>query len=76
MIRTKAAISVEELGDQYCLIGPYNESCVKTEVELLEPTHNEAMMKAIQQMRDNGVKARRENLLSIPKNLINFIIMF
>lgn len=56
VIRTKAAVTVEELGDQYCLIGPYNESCVQTEMELMEPTHNEAMMKTLQQMREHGVK--------------------
>lgn len=56
VIRTKAAVTVEELGDQYCLIGPYNESCVQTEMELMEPTHNEAMMKTIQQMKEHGIK--------------------
>ncbi|XP_015795741.1 glycogen [starch] synthase [Tetranychus urticae] len=37
VIRSKAPVSVDELGDQYCLIGPYKEHWVKTEVELLEP---------------------------------------
>jgi len=46
---------VDELGDQYCLIGPYNESCVRTEVETSEPI-NEAMIKAIKELRNNGVK--------------------
>jgi glycogen synthase len=55
VIKTKAAVTVEELGDQYFLIGPYNESCVRTEVEITEP-HNEAVGRALQQMRDNGVK--------------------
>ncbi len=46
---------MEELGDQYCLIGPYNEACVRTEVEVIEP-YNEAMQKTLQQMRDHGIK--------------------
>jgi len=37
VLRTKAPISTDELGDQYCMIGPYNEERVKLEVELLEP---------------------------------------
>jgi glycogen(starch) synthase len=37
VIRTKAQISKEELGEQYCLIGPYRENMVRTEVEVEEP---------------------------------------
>jgi len=55
VIKTKAAVTVEELGEQYCLIGPYNEACVRTEVEVLEPS-NEAMRRAIDQMRSHGIK--------------------
>ena len=55
VIKTKAAVSVDELGDQYCLMGPYNESCVRSEVEIMEP-YNEAMALTLQQMRDNGIK--------------------
>jgi len=55
VIKTKAAVTVEELGEQYFLIGPYNESCVRTEVEILEP-QNEAVARAMQQMRENGIK--------------------
>lgn len=33
MIRSKAYVSTEELGDQYLLIGPYKENCARTEVE-------------------------------------------
>ena len=59
VIKTKAGVTVEELGEQYCLIGPYNEACVRTEVEIMEP-YNEAMRAAIAQMRDHGIKVRRE----------------
>lgn len=55
VIKTKAAVSVEELGEQYCLIGPYNDNCVRTEVEVLEPT-NSAMAATIQHMREHGIK--------------------
>ena len=59
VIKTKAGMTVEELGEQYCLIGPYNEACVRTEVEIMEP-YNEAMPAAIAQMRDHGIKVRTE----------------
>ena len=52
-------MTVEELGEQYCLIGPYNEACVRTEVEIMEP-YNEAMRAAIAQMRDHGIKVGTE----------------
>ena len=55
VIKTKAGVTVEELGEQYCLIGPHNEACVRTEVEIMEP-YNEAMRAAIAQMRDHGIK--------------------
>ncbi|KAK2167807.1 hypothetical protein NP493_1259g00013 [Ridgeia piscesae] len=55
VLKTKANVSVEELGEQYCLIGPYNESCVQMEVEVLEP-YNEAMQRTLKQMRDHGLK--------------------
>lgn len=55
VIRTKAAVTVEELGDRYFLIGPYNESCVRTELDIMEPP-NEAVARAFHQMRDHGLK--------------------
>ena len=55
MLKTKANVTVEELGEQYCLIGPYNESCVQMEVEVLEP-YNEAMQRTLKQMREHGLK--------------------
>ena len=57
MIKTKAGVTVEELGEQYCLIGPYNESCVRTEVELVEP-YSEPMQRSLQHMRDHGIKVQ------------------
>lgn len=32
MLRTKASVTTEELGDQYCMLGPYNDERVKLEV--------------------------------------------
>ncbi|XP_046573729.1 glycogen [starch] synthase-like [Haliotis rubra] len=55
VIKTKAPTTVEELGEQYCLMGPYNQSCVRTEVEILEP-HNSVFKESIQAMRDAGIK--------------------
>lgn len=37
VIRSKAQVSTEELGDQYFMVGPYNEQLVRTEVEVLDP---------------------------------------
>ena len=57
MIRSKAAVTTAELGDQYCLIGPYNESCVRLEVEVMEPEHS-VMKEAVEALRSEGVKVR------------------
>lgn len=32
VLRTKASVTTEELGDQYCMLGPYKEERVKLEV--------------------------------------------
>jgi glycogen(starch) synthase len=66
VIKSKAPVSIEELGEQYCLLGPYNESCVRTEVELLEP-HHYVYRQTIQQMRDCGIKVRTVKLLQCGK---------
>ncbi len=57
MLRSKAAVTTSELGDQYCMIGPYNESCVKLEVEVMEP-ENSVMKESIEVLRKEGVKVR------------------
>lgn len=59
VIKSKAPVSVEELGEQYCLLGPYNEACVRTEVELLEP-HSYIYRQTIQAMRDAGLKVSQK----------------
>lgn len=55
MIKTKAPVTVEEWGEQYCLMGPYNEACVRTEVEILEP-HHYVYRESIATMRNAGIK--------------------
>lgn len=56
VLRTKAAVTVDELGEQYYMVGPYVEQFVRMEVEVCEPTHNEALMKTLQHMRSHGMK--------------------
>ncbi|KAK7486647.1 hypothetical protein BaRGS_00022048, partial [Batillaria attramentaria] len=48
-------VTVEEWGEQYCLMGPYNEACVRTEVEILEP-HHYVFRETIANMRQAGIK--------------------
>lgn len=55
MIRSKAGVTTAELGDQYCMLGPYNEDCVKLEVEVLEPEFS-IMKESIEVLRKEGVK--------------------
>ncbi|XP_072048138.1 glycogen [starch] synthase, muscle-like [Amphiura filiformis] len=55
VIRSKAGVTVEELGDQYILLGPYSEATVQTEVEVME-TDNPKIKNVIKQMTDKGIK--------------------
>ncbi|CAD5125384.1 DgyrCDS13621 [Dimorphilus gyrociliatus] len=55
VIKTKASVTVEELGEQYCLIGPYNENIVRQEVEILDPP-SENFANTIKQMNEHGIK--------------------
>ncbi len=41
-------------------MGPYVESCVHNEVEIMEP-RNEAMQRAVQQMRGHGIRVSNHN---------------
>jgi len=56
VLRTKAPVSTDELGDQYCMLGPYNEKFVKLEVEILEP-ETASMKYTLDQMQDWGFRA-------------------
>ena len=55
VIRSKAQVSTDELGDQYIMMGPYNEHLVRTEVEVLEPD-NEIIQEAIRSMNTHGIR--------------------
>jgi len=48
VLKTKAFVTTQELGDQYCLIGPYREDSVWMEVENLEPIDGDPAQKAVQ----------------------------
>ena len=54
VIRSKAFVSTEELGDQYCLIGPYKEQSARTEVEEVEFPSNGPFCAAINNLRQQG----------------------
>ncbi|XP_044736655.1 glycogen [starch] synthase isoform X2 [Chrysoperla carnea] len=56
VIRSKAYISTEELGDQYCLLGPYKEQCARQEVEEADFDHNSPLHMAVDRMRQQGFK--------------------
>ena len=55
VLRSKAAVTTTELGDQYCMIGPYHEPTVKLEVDVMKP-ENSVMNEVIEMMRNEGVK--------------------
>lgn len=54
VIRSKAYVSTEEMGDQYCLLGPYKEQCARTEVEEQEFPAGGPLQLAVSRMRDQG----------------------
>ena len=58
VLRTKAAVSMDEMGDQYCMIGPFVEKGVKMEVEVEDPVKHEPMAAVIQKMKDYGFTVR------------------
>lgn len=57
VIRSKAYVSTEEMGDQFCLIGPYKENCARTEVEEGNFT-NPALCEAVETLRNKGFKVK------------------
>lgn len=62
VIRSKAFISTEEMGDQYVLLGPYKEKCARTEVEELEFPVGQPLNQAVNKLRDNGYKVNLSDL--------------
>lgn len=57
VIRSKAYVSTEEMGDQYCLIGPYKEQHARTEIEE-GPLGAEPLNKAVETLRNKGFKVK------------------
>ncbi|CAB3379929.1 Hypothetical predicted protein [Cloeon dipterum] len=56
VIRSKAFVSTEEMGEHYCLLGPYKEACARTEVEELEFPTNSPFAVAVRNLRAQGYK--------------------
>lgn len=56
VIRSKAWITTEELGNQFALIGPYKESSARTEVEEMEFPLGSPLQLAVARTRDMGFK--------------------
>jgi glycogen(starch) synthase len=54
VIRSKVPTTKREFGDNYIAIGPFNESSVRTEVEVREPEIG-ALRRTIHNMRQAGV---------------------
>lgn len=59
VIKTKAGVTVEELGDHYFLLGPYNEQNVRTEVEVIQP-ENKVISDVVASMGERGVKVSHD----------------
>lgn len=56
VIRSKAFVSTEELGDRFCLLGPYKEHAARTEVEECEFPHGHPLLGAVNNLRSWGWK--------------------
>lgn len=54
VIRSKAGVTTGELGDLYCMIGPYHEPTVRLEVEVMEPELS-VTKEVIESMKKEGV---------------------
>lgn len=56
VIRSKAFVSTEEMGDNYCLLGPYKEHSARTEVEEADFPPDSPLTTAVNAMRSQGYK--------------------
>jgi len=56
VIRSKTGVSVNELGDQYILLGPYKEFHARQEVEEEEFSYAHPLGQAVQSQREKGYK--------------------
>ncbi len=62
MIRSKVPITKKEYGNNYICLGPYNDSFVKTEVEVGE-SKIDAIRETVNEMKRYGVHVRFINLI-------------
>ena len=69
VLKTKTGHMVEQLGDRYVLIGPYNESQVQLEVEVKNEPDHPILAATVRSMRDRGVKVTATTLLSSLLNI-------
>ncbi|CAF4887596.1 unnamed protein product [Pieris macdunnoughi] len=56
VIRSKAYVSTEEMGENYCLLGPFKETCARQEVEEQDFPPNSPLTAAVNAMRSQGYK--------------------
>ena len=68
MVRSKADVTTAELGDEYVMMGPYNESTVRLEVEVAEP-ESPIIREVVDQMRSNGIKVGGTKRYAVSGNL-------
>jgi len=73
VIRSKVPITKKEYGNNYICLGPYNDSFVKTEVEVGE-SKIEAIRETVNEMKRYGVHVRR--LLFGNKKNIRLLFVF
>ena len=59
MIRSKAFVSTEEMGDQYCLFGPYKEQYAQQEVEIEDFPESSPLQVSVNKMRERGFKVKQ-----------------
>ena len=58
VIRSKCNVTVEEWGDQYCLLGPYKEHQARTEIEPFEYPEGSVFHAVVSSLREQGWKVR------------------
>lgn len=56
VIRSKAYVSTEEMGEQLCMMGPYKEHCARTEMEEIEFPRGNPLLDAVNALRSRGYK--------------------
>ena len=62
VLQTKARVTADEWGESYVLVGPYVESSVRTQVELLEPPQP-ALRRTLAAMNAQGCKVGTQGTL-------------